>query len=176
METFSALLALCAGNSPVTGEFPSQRPVTRSFDVFFDLCLNKRLSKQLWVNLRRNFAHNDVTVMTRFSLHRGEVSNTLISTSCNPSGHRFSACFSDNLQTNEIRAHLYHSLGNTTLTRDPCHIRFMAPNLLKIHVALTGNMTIRSGHKFAHATTAELSWHVQNCDLVGSLDSKFVQK
>ena len=46
METFSALLALCAGNSPVTGEFPSQRPVTRSFDVFFDLRLNKRLSKQ----------------------------------------------------------------------------------------------------------------------------------
>ena len=40
------LLALCAGNSPVTGEFPSQRPVTRSFDVFFDLRLNKRLSKQ----------------------------------------------------------------------------------------------------------------------------------
>ena len=36
---------LCAGNSPVTGEFPSQRPVTRSFDVFFDLRLNKRLSK-----------------------------------------------------------------------------------------------------------------------------------
>ena len=35
------------GNSPVTGEFPSQRPVTRSFDVFFHLCLNKRLSKQL---------------------------------------------------------------------------------------------------------------------------------
>ena len=33
----SALLALYAGNSPVTGEFPSQRPVTRSFDVFFDL-------------------------------------------------------------------------------------------------------------------------------------------
>ena len=46
METFSALLALCAGNSPVTGEFPSQRPVTRSFDVLFDLHLNKRLSKQ----------------------------------------------------------------------------------------------------------------------------------
>ena len=46
METFSALLTLCAGNSPVTGEFPSQRPVARSFDVFFDLCLNKRLSKQ----------------------------------------------------------------------------------------------------------------------------------
>ena len=46
METFSALLAFCAGNSPVPGEFPTERPVTRSFDVFFDLRLNKRLSKQ----------------------------------------------------------------------------------------------------------------------------------
>ena len=46
MKTFSALLALCAGNSPVTGEFPSQRSVTRSFNVFFDLWLNKRSSKQ----------------------------------------------------------------------------------------------------------------------------------
>ena len=41
----SALLAICAGNSPVPGEFPAQRPVTRSFDVFFDLRLNNRLSK-----------------------------------------------------------------------------------------------------------------------------------
>ena len=48
METFSALLAICAGNSPVPGEFPAQRPVTRSFDVFFDLHLNKRLNIQWW--------------------------------------------------------------------------------------------------------------------------------
>ena len=47
-ETFSALLALCAGNSPVTGQFLSQRPVTQSFDVFFDVRLNKQLSKQSW--------------------------------------------------------------------------------------------------------------------------------
>ena len=46
MEIFSALLALCEGNPPVTRGFSSQRPVTRSFDVFFDLHLNKRLSKQ----------------------------------------------------------------------------------------------------------------------------------
>ena len=45
METFSALLALCAGYSPVPGEFPAQRPVTPSFDAFFDLRPNKRLSK-----------------------------------------------------------------------------------------------------------------------------------
>ena len=58
MEIFSALLALSAGKSPVTGEFPSQRPLTQSFDVFLDLRLsfdvfldlrlNKRLSKQSW--------------------------------------------------------------------------------------------------------------------------------
>ena len=47
METFSAWLALCAVNSPATGEFPAQRPVTWSFDVFFDLRLNKRLGKQM---------------------------------------------------------------------------------------------------------------------------------
>ena len=44
----SALLAICAGNSPVPGEFPAQRLVTRSFDVVFDLHLNKWLSKQSW--------------------------------------------------------------------------------------------------------------------------------
>ena len=48
MEIFSALLAVCTGNSLVTGEFPAQRPVTRGFDVFFDLRLNERLSKQSW--------------------------------------------------------------------------------------------------------------------------------
>ena len=48
METFSTLLVICVGNSLGTGDFPTQRPVTRSFDVCFDLCLNKRLSKQSW--------------------------------------------------------------------------------------------------------------------------------
>ena len=50
MEPFSTLLAICVGNSPVTGEghyfFPVQRPMMRSFDVFFDLSLNNQLNKQ----------------------------------------------------------------------------------------------------------------------------------
>ena len=46
METLSALLALCARNSTVPGEFPAQRPVTRGFDVFFDLRLNKLIHLQ----------------------------------------------------------------------------------------------------------------------------------
>ena len=46
METFSAFVALCERNSPVTGESLSQRPVPGSFYVFFHLCLNKRFSTQ----------------------------------------------------------------------------------------------------------------------------------
>ena len=53
MESFSALLALCAGNSPVTW----------SFDVLFDLRLNERLSKQPWGDLRRHRGHYDVNVL-----------------------------------------------------------------------------------------------------------------
>ena len=62
METFSALLAICAGNSPVPGEFPAQRPVTRAL-MFSMICV--------WINgwennreagdLRRYRAHYDVT-------------------------------------------------------------------------------------------------------------------
>ena len=64
IETFSALLAICAGNSPITGEFPAQRPVTWSFDVFFDLCLNKRLINNREAgDLRRHHSHYDVTLM-----------------------------------------------------------------------------------------------------------------
>ena len=64
METFSALLAICAGNSTVPGEFPAQRPVTQSFDVFFDLRLNKRLSNNCEAgDLGCYRAHYEVTVM-----------------------------------------------------------------------------------------------------------------
>ena len=42
------VIGYCAGYSPASGEFPAQRPVMRSFDVFCDLCLNKRLRKQSW--------------------------------------------------------------------------------------------------------------------------------
>ena len=60
------------GEPPVTGGFPSQRPVTRSFDVFFDLRLNKRLSKQsrrrwfetqsrsLWRHCNEPVTHEDI--------------------------------------------------------------------------------------------------------------------
>ena len=82
METFSALLAICAGNSPVTGEFHTQRPVTRSFDVLFDLHLNEWLSKQsrddwwfetpprpLWRHCNDIYFHISIVVLQHLLMH-----------------------------------------------------------------------------------------------------------
>ena len=55
MEPFSALLAFCGGNPSVTGGFPSQRQMTRSFGVFFDL--------RLIDDLKHHSAHYDTTVL-----------------------------------------------------------------------------------------------------------------
>ena len=65
METISALLALFAGNSPVTAEFPTQRSVTRIFDVFFLIYawLNDWVNNREAGDLSRNQAHYDVIVM-----------------------------------------------------------------------------------------------------------------
>ena len=77
-ETFAALLVLCAGNSHVPGEFPTQRPVTPSFEVFFDLRLNKWLSKQ---SIRRCFETpsrslwRHCNMQYRWSLNRTEHNN-----------------------------------------------------------------------------------------------------
>ena len=71
----NSVSGLCDGNSPVTGEFPSQRPVTRSFDVFFYLCLNERLCKQ---SRRRWFEKPSRSLCPGFHLncHPDEVRNT----------------------------------------------------------------------------------------------------
>ena len=74
MGTLYALLDLCAGISPVTGKFPLQSSVTRSFGVFFDLHLNKRLGKQS----RRRFGmpsrswwrHRNDTLITTACAHQ----------------------------------------------------------------------------------------------------------
>ena len=64
MKSFSKLLAFCVGTSPATGEFPAQRPVMRSFDVFFDLRLiNGWLNNREASDLRCHRAHYDITVM-----------------------------------------------------------------------------------------------------------------
>ena len=64
METFSALLATCAVNSPVTGDFPAQRPVARSFDFFICVWINGWVNNREAGDQRHYHAHYDVTVMT----------------------------------------------------------------------------------------------------------------
>ena len=81
METFPALLAICAGNSPVSGGFPAQMPVTLSFDICFDLRLNKRFGtpscplrrhcnglrrQNYWSLGRLMVANSDITFDNRF--------------------------------------------------------------------------------------------------------------
>ena len=76
METFSALLAICVGNSPVPGEFPAQRPVTRSFDVFFAL-INGWVNNDEASDLRRHRAHYDVTVIIKIRKYSFQTTNLL---------------------------------------------------------------------------------------------------
>ena len=66
MEAFSALLALCTGHSPATGEFPYQGPVTRSFDVS-SICawMNGWINNHDASDLRRHCVYYDVTVMLK---------------------------------------------------------------------------------------------------------------
>ena len=72
METFSMLLAICVGNSPVNGEFPAQRPVTRSFDVSLIWAwINDWVNNHEAGDLRRHHAHYDVTMMSFTELHHG---------------------------------------------------------------------------------------------------------
>ena len=97
METFSASLAICAGNSPVPGEFPAQRPVTRSFDVFFDLRLNKRLIKQSrgwWFETLSRHRNDKREVLVlwrhirRLFLHTAQICYQLVNNNCD---YRFPA-------------------------------------------------------------------------------------
>ena len=73
METVSALLALCAGNSPVGGEFPAQRPVTRTFDIFSLICakIDGRINNGEAGDLGRYRTHYNVTVMLNHIIQGG---------------------------------------------------------------------------------------------------------
>ena len=71
METFSPLLALCAGNSLVPGEFPAQRPVMETL-MFSLICvwINDWINNREAADLRCYDAHYDVIVMVRSCLFR----------------------------------------------------------------------------------------------------------
>ena len=87
MESFSMFLSICVGNSPVTGEFPAHRPVTWSLDAFFDLCLNKRLSKQSWgwwceMPLCTTWRHCNLSHEYHYDVRCGHCDGVLINCFC----------------------------------------------------------------------------------------------
>ena len=90
METFSALLAVCDRNSPVTGEFPSKRPVTWIYVSFICAWINGWINSPEAGDWRRYRAHYDVTVMWRIWLRhkkcRGR-GNAEVSRFLQPSDH-----------------------------------------------------------------------------------------
>ena len=106
------VVGLYAGNSPVTGEIPSQRPVTRTFDVFLDLRLNKRPSKQ---SRRRWFAMSSRSLWR----HCNEERNSSITagfpsrTASNAELWCISCCFLN--KASELRSN--HTFYNVTIHR-----------------------------------------------------------
>ena len=135
IETFSSLLALCARNSPVNGESPSQRPVTRSFDVFFDLRLNKRLSKQS----RRRWFETPLRLLWRHcNVNSTPCSQTLamglkMRNISRPWPNISSSDGSQNTSACQISGHHCHAVsikyGNHTF--EMCHWVKMPPKLVK---------------------------------------------
>ena len=113
MEKVSALLAICAGNSPVPGEFPTQRPVTRSFDVYFDLRPDKRLSKQLWGWWFETLSHS-------LWRHRNEISKSLVCVSqLKPWIWHILPCFILRI-LHVYEAQIWFNEPNECTTRFPC--------------------------------------------------------
>ena len=138
METFSALLAICAGNSPVSGECPTQRPVTRSFDAYFDLRPNKRLSKQSWGWWFETLSpplwrhRNALYIYTAWSYHIS-LQETFIYMSGRKSGTNVYIPIS---QVFNLRWALYAPLHNTCIWQNPlsCTHRIIVSSMMSNHI------------------------------------------
>ena len=63
METFSELLAICVGNSSVTSEFPAQRPVSQTYDIFIRYWINGWVNNREAADSRRYRVHYDVIII-----------------------------------------------------------------------------------------------------------------
>ena len=168
METFSALLAICAGNSAVPGEFPAQRPVTRSLKVFFDLRLNKRLSKQSW-------GWWFETLPSPLWRHCNGTSMVLIYMFC--PGPGFAECVS-------VCQSLDYQIGRFIEKNFPCtsHTKISKkmliepPNVFKEAVFdnIVPNITYRITINFAHRTASfskmlMTSWHRHTSRITGHM-------
>ena len=137
METFFALLALCEGNSPATGEFPSQTPVTRSLDfsLIYDWT-NGWMNIRDASDLRHHLAHYDVTVIWQWSDTKdsGSMYHLISPTSNNSTDTKESTSNVARISHQRYIAHRYR-LCNAQLQSPRCHRRcvlFSLSNLTKV--------------------------------------------
>ena len=68
-----------------------------------------------------------------------------------------------------LSVHVWHCHSVWWLRHVIDSLRALDLNLMKIFFLIIIILMIQSVHKFAHAMTAELSWHVQNYDQITSL-------
>ena len=164
METFSALLALCAVNSPVTGEFPSQRPVMCYFVLVFSLiwAWTKGLSKQSrrqWFQTppRSSWRHCNVIIVDP----PGSQYNVILPISVHwyigfPSAWSLNTWILMTLLVEGLSMVVYNQWDNRAW--GPSHWRL---SHRRSRFAFNQMLTVWSLQNFAHAATAMLSWHVQ---------------
>ena len=173
MEAFSALLALCAGNSPVTGEFPSQALMFSLICAWTNDWVNDRDAGDLRHHRAHYDAHYKPLLFTSLSM----------SYACRVNG----CCKYDmdvivlwvlmSSMLTQIKQTLWAPTKYCLYLTTICD-RCIRGHFLDVLWASNWNLTnflflvmqlIQSGNKFALVTTAQLSWHVQNCDLIWSL-------
>ena len=164
--------------------------MTRNFDVFFDLSLNKQLSKPLrrrWFETQSNplWRQCNVEVLYKMPVH-GYISSKQFNTkevhrlgSITPSSPAVMRCIlaSVNYGADVFISSRRYSIiaGSDQWVRRSVTqtvYKFIIQSFWLIYAARTCVILMQSRHNFAHVTTAELSWHAQNCDLIDFLNSE----
>ena len=173
---FSALLALCEGNPLVTDEFPSQRPLTRSFDVFFDLRLNKRLSK----HSRRRWFETPSRSLWRHCIGVCRSWESMPFSFQNSKCHELSRLVhycallwfvTGHFNHNPVPLKLMISSGTPVSSGVSfgyaCPRFYHIPNSTAIIIYLVQRQVAWPHYDFVHAKTAHLSRHEQNSFVIG---------
>ena len=130
--------ALWEGNPPVTGKFPSQRPVTRSL-MFSLICTwtNGWANNRDVGDLRRHRAHYDVTVM--YSAAQGLICQTCLLLAPRKSDEMFSALFR-HLRRNDkssSSSHMFNMMSLYNVISHPAIPLLISSNLVSTQNALT---------------------------------------
>ena len=153
MEMFSELLAHCERNPQVTGGFPSQ--VSSNSELWWFPCCYPEQAVEQILELPLISWHHDINMMLYMFY-----------------GSFIQCVYSLCRKCSEVSLCPFPVLFCVAWRWDFTSLALYELNVQifkKICVAHIWKIITISDHNFAHATTALLSWHVQNCDLNESL-------